>query len=659
MNDRPAANRKALTPAALPGSPHARLRDIGLADARWTAGFHHERFEVNRTSTIPHIGRLMHESERIKFVGNFEVAAGLVEGRFRGPKWDDGDFYKWMEAAARSLATTPDPVLAKQLDDAIDLIARVQEPDGYLHTPVIASKRSATPTPRFDNPMDFEMYNMGHLISAACVHARVTGSDRFLRVARRAADFLDTHFANPTAELARHGICPSHLMALAELSRLTAEPRYARLAARLLEMRDLVETGDDDNQDRVKFRGQRVAHGHAVRATYLYAGAADVVAETGDRSLLPTITSTWDDLVATKIAITGGCGALFDGASPDGAEDQKLITRVHQAFGRPFQLPHSTAHNETCAAIGCLLWSWRLLLLTGEAKYAELVEHTLINSVLAGVSLDGTRFFYTNTLRQLQPMPVPLRWVRSRQPFFSCFCCPPNVGRIVAGSAALAYAQRDDGVACVVYGAGTLDTTLADGTRVALRQQTDYPWDGRVVFTIDSPATFTLSLRIPSWADGATVRVNDDPPAPAQPGTFHDIRRAFRAGDRVTLDLPMSPRLVAADPYVEEALNQVAIQRGPVVYCLESPDLPAGVRVLDVSVPRGLSLEPTRAGDGLAGVLALRGTIRASRRVHPASPLYRTLSQERSRTIEATFIPYFAWDNRGESEMSVWLPLCD
>ena len=283
---------------------HAKLRPPPLAAARWSPdGFWGERFARCRDVMVPAMGRLMLEDERVRWIGNFEVAAGMVEGRHRGPRWNDGDFYKWLEAAAAVYAVTKDAALGAQLDAIIDLVARVQDPDGYIHTDVqiverggaagektqayIANAGAATAAPkRFGNPMDFEMYNHGHLITAACVHHAASGKTNFLAVAVKAADFLAREFDTPTPDRARHGICPSHLMALIDLHRTTGEPRYRDLAKKLLDMRDLVARGDDDNQDRVPFRKQTTAHGHAVRATYLYAGAADVYATTGDTTLL-------------------------------------------------------------------------------------------------------------------------------------------------------------------------------------------------------------------------------------------------------------------------------------------------------------------------------------------------------------------------------------
>ena len=553
---------------------------------------------------VPTMGRLMTDGQRVRFLGNFEVAAGIVEGKHRGPKWNDGDFYKWLESAAAVYAISRDPKLDQQMDEIIALIAKTQLPDGYIHTDVQIAQHNGESKERFGNPMDFEMYNMGHLMSAACVHHRATGKDSLLTLARKSADHLACVFANPTPTQARHGICPAHLMGLADLYRATNEQKYLDLATKLLNMRDLVTSGDDDNQDRIPFRQQRTAHGHAVRATYLYTGAADIYAHTGDESLMQSLEPIWQDLVAHKLYITGGCGALFDGASPDGTEAQTTITRVHQSFGRDYQLPQSTAHNETCAAIGNLLWNWRMLLITGEARFADVIEQTLFNSVLAGISLNGTSFFYTNTLRQLDPMPVPLRWPRHRQKFIGCFCCPPNVVRTIAQSATYAYARRDRDLSVILYGQNTLD--LGD---LKLRQETEYPWDGQIRITIDAAPQpkFSIKLRIPGWAKDAVVRLNGNRLADVvQSGSFLEIRRGWSAGDVIELELPMPARLIEAHPLVEESRNQVAVMRGPIVYCLESVDLAKDVRLLDVHLPRDAKFTPT-TDTSLGGITVLQG----------------------------------------------------
>jgi DUF1680 family protein len=632
-------------------SPFAKLHGVGLTDARWTAGFWADRTRATYQGIIPALGRLMEDEERHRFVGNFLVAIGLAEGRHRGPKWDDGDFYKWVESLIAQYAMTRDPILDKHLDQVIDLIGRVQQPDGYIHTPQQIDQRNGGALQRFADPMHFEMYNMGHLITAAVVHHRATGKTTFLDIAKKAADFLDREFADPQPSQARHGICPAHLMALADLYRDTGERKYLALAERLLAMRELVEKGDDDNQDRLPFREHRTAHGHAVRATYLYAGAADLYAETGDAAALTAMNAVWQDLVDRKLYITGGCGALFDGASPDGSADQLNITRVHQAFGRDYQLPHATAHNETCAAIGNLMWNWRMLLITGDAKFADVIEQTLFNSLLAGVNLAGDKFFYTNTLRRTDPMPVELRFPMQREKTLGCLCCPPNVARTMARTNEYAYAVSPAGVHVVLYGGSTLDAKLPDGTPIKLRQQTDYPWDGRVTITIEQAATFTLHIRIPAWANDATVDGK-----PANGGTFVPIHRRWTAGESITIDLPMPVRLIEANPLVEETRGQVAVVRGPIVYCLESADLPPTVKLLDVSL--GADVTFTVQPDP---VLANAVALQCDGFVHASAPwsggLYRELASTEPKRVPIRLVPYFAWDNRGPGEMTVWIPL--
>jgi DUF1680 family protein len=630
----------------------------GLREARWTGGFWGDRMAVCRESLVPTMGRLMGDSDRPRFLGNFEVAAGRVAGRHRGPKWNDGDFYKWFEAAAATFALTGDAALGRQLDEIIELIGAAQDPDGYIHTDVQIRQRAGEAVERFGNPMDFEMYNMGHLMSAACAHLAATGKRSLLDCAIRAADFLARQFAAPTPAMARHGICPAHLMGLIDLARTTGQRKYVALAAKLLDMRDRVAKGDDDNQDRVPFRQQREAVGHGVRATYLYAGAADLYAEAGDDSLLPPLQSIWTDLVTRKLYITGGCGALFDGASPDGSEEQLTITRVHQAFGRNYQLPHSTAHNETCAAIGNLLWNWRMLLVTGEGRFADVLEQSLYNSVLAGVSLDGTKFFYTNTLRQLDTMPVELRWNRHRAAHIGCFCCPPNVARVLAQSATYAYVKGHDSVWVVLYGCNELQTTI-NGGPLHLMQETAYPWDGTVHITVHAaPAGPTaIRLRIPGWCDDAAVSINGESMrALITPGEFLDVRRRWEAGDTIQLELPMRARKLAAHPLVEEARNHVAVMRGPLVYCLESADLPAGVGVMDVLLPAdaplGVGSDPS-----LPGITVLTGKALAAPPTATGGPLYQELANTPTRPLDVKLVPYYAWDNRGDGEMSVWLPL--
>jgi DUF1680 family protein len=652
-----------LVPAAgqpPPGSPHAVVGPVGSADARWTTGFWADRFETCRKDMIPQLQRVMMGTEYSQYYHNFLIAAGKEKGRHRGASFNDGDFYKWLEAAAAVYAVTKDRDLDRLMDEVIATIAQAQRADGYLHTPVLIRRRNGDDARPFQDRLQFETYNLGHLLTAACVHHRATGKTSLLQVAVKAGDFLHAAFKEPTPELARNAVCPSHYMGVVELYRTTKDPKYRELAKKLLDLRDLVADGSDDNQDRIPFRKQTRALGHAVRLNYLYAGAADIYLETGDRTLLPPLRAVWENLVSTKMYVTGGCGALYDGASPDGSKEQRQIGRVHQAYGREYQLPHSTAHNETCAAVGSVLWNWRMLQITGEARFADVLELALYNAVLAGVGLDGKSFFYTNTLRQLDTMPVALRWSRTRQPFISSFCCPPNLVRTIAEVGGYAYGRSERGVWVHLYGGSELDTRLADGSQLKLTQATDYPWDGRVKITVGAAPAKECSvlLRIPAWAKGATVSVNGTPERRLpEPGSYHEVRRVWSAGDAIELHLPLRVRLLQAHPLVEEARNQVAVQRGPVVYCLESPDLPKGVRVSDVVIPRGIELRPRFDGKLLGGVTVLEGKAEAAAEAGWGKELYRELAPAAGRGIDLRLIPYFAWANRGPSEMTVWMPL--
>lgn len=641
-------------------SPFAQVRTVGLDETHWTHGFWADRFELCRTQMVPGMARLMEGTNYSQFYRNFEIAAGLADGKSRGASFNDGDFYKFLEGASAILAATNDPTLDAKLDKIIGVIAKAQETNGYLDTWMQLRQRdNDTNVAPFSNPENFEMYNLGHLMTAACVYYRITQKTNFLATARKAADFLCDAFNNPTPVLANNLICPSHYMGIVELYRTTREPRYLELAKKLLAMRDLVKDGSDDNQDRIPFAQQDTAEGHAVRANYLYAGAADLFLETGDTNLWGPLGKIWTNVVTKKMYITGGCGALYDGASPDGAKDQKHISRVHQAYGRNFQLPNTTAYSETCANIGNVLWNWRMFLATGDAKFMDIVELALYNSVLSGGALDGTNFFYTNPLRVTDPMPTELRWSRRRVPFVSSFCCPPNLVRTIAESADYAYGKSGDTVWVNLYGSSLLQTTLANGKEIKLSQETEYPWNGRVRVRIEASdeKEFALKLRIPGWAKEASVRINDSPADDSpRPGNYFEIRRPWKQGEFVDLDIPMPARLMEANPLVEEDLNQVAVQRGPIVYCVESKDLSAGVRISDLLISSDITLTARYDQRLLDGIVVLEGKALARPETDWSEELYREFRPEELKPINVRFIPYCVWKNRGPSEMSVWLP---
>ena len=640
-------------------SHHAVLESVDMGSVHWTKGFWAERFEVCRDSMIPHLWRIYHDKQISHAFTNFEIAAGLDTGIHVGPPFHDGDFYKLLEGVAAVYAITRDPHLDTLMDQAIAVIARCQRPDGYLHTPTLIEDRNHPgQSTAFQDRLNFETYNMGHLMTAACVHYRATGKKTLLTVAIKAADYLAAFYQHSTPQLARNAICPSHYMGIVELYRTTHNPAYLELAKNLIDIRGMVDNGTDDNQDRVPFRSQTVAMGHAVRANYLYAGVADVVTETGDDSLEHCLDAIWKDVTDHKLYITGGCGALYDGVSPDAVSyNPTQIQEVHQAYGRDYQLPNTTAHSETCANIGNMLWNWRMLLNSGDARYADVLEQSLYNSVLSGVSLDGNRYFYTNPLRASRNFPYTLRWAGGRQEYITLSnCCPPNLARTIAEVADYMYCVNKKGLWLNLYGGNTLKTPLAGGV-MALRQETDYPWDGKVSLTIDQApsSAFSLFLRIPGWCHDAALRINGEIVAVSPVLGYAEVHRVWKRGDVVVLDLPMPAVLVEANPLVEETRGQVAVRRGPVVYCLESPDLDASAAVASVALPSKIVLQPTPMLIGNSHVMALTGKAF----LLPAGDgrLYQELPSTTPATVTVRLIPYYSWANRGPSDMTVWMDL--
>jgi uncharacterized protein len=660
-------------PSILALRAHAPLEPLGAGNARWESGFWGGISARTREVTVPGMWDSLRDATVSPGLRNFRIAAGLEEGTHTGPPFMDGDLYKWLEAAIAELEVASDPELADAVEAVAGLIASVQRDDGYLHTPTLIAARNDEDALALADRFHFETYNLGHLITAGVRHYEVTGSTTLLDVARRAAGFLEDLATNKPVELARSAICPSHYMAVIDLYRATGDEQYLRLAESFVRVRDDFE-GGDDNQDRLPVREQTVVAGHAVRANYLYAGLADLVAETGDEQLRGVLQNLWDDVVDTKLYVTGGCGALYDGASPDGDPWQEEISRVHQAYGRAYQLPNTTAHAESCANVGMILWSERMLALTGDARYADVIEQIAYNALLAGISLDGTRYFYTNALRQVRGLPYPLRMpgdtglhpvpppppsdARLRETYLSCFCCPPNIARTLARFHERAASFGPDGLYVHQYGGSGIRLAADDERSISLHESSDYPWDGRIEFTVDdaSGGGIPVHLRVPGWSRDATLRVNGEPVEISSPGRYTRIDREWREGDTIVLDLPMPVRLLRAHRLAEEAVGQVAVQRGPVVYAVESWDLPAGVHLEQIAVRRGATLTPVECNleghrfVGLDGEFAL---------LPDAAPdaLYDDLGSEPVGTADVRLIPYFAWGNRGPSEMSVWMPV--
>ena len=657
-------------------SKQAKMQNLPMGATRWTGGFWGDRFSMLSTTgiwsmwdtwntpweTLDKDGK--HGSHGFR---NFEVAAGTVKGKHHGPPFHDGDMYKWLEACAAVYAVTKDPKLDALMDKFIEQVALAQRADGYIHTPVVISERNAgidshantdnaagieigkDQKHAFASRLNFETYNLGHLMTAGIIHKRATGKTTLFECGRKAADFLYNFLTNDAAELSRNAICPSHYMGAAEMYRETGDEKYLTLAKGLIAIRDSVTNGEDHNQDRHKFRDQYEAMGHAVRANYLYAGVADLYAETGEAQLMKNLSAIWDDIVNHKIYIMGGCGALYDGVSPDGTTyDQPSIQQIHQAYGRQFQLPQEAAHNEICAQIGMLLYSWRLYQTTADGKYLDNIENELYNGILSGISLDGKDFFYTEALRRTKEFPYTMRWPKHRQRYISCFCCPPNTLRTLCEAQEYAYSINKDTLYVNLYGQNMLVTK-----DLVIEQNTNYPWEGKISIEIKKAKRLgTIVLHIPAWADSYTLRVN------GEQASSSVITRKWKKGDRIELELPMTPRLIEANPLVEEAKNQVAVMRGPIVYCLEGQDIAQGLRINDIALPADIQLTEKKITLEGHEMIALEGdAIIVNNKPWNNQTLYRELRPIGKQKVRIRLIPYYAWDNRGIDDMSLWLPL--
>ena len=642
-------------------SPHAKFRPIDLDAVRWIGGFWGERWELNRRVTVPSMKQVMELPTNSATFRNLRIAAGEIAGKFFGNDWGDGDCYKWIEAAASVWIQTRDSELDRQMDEVIAVIAKAQAPDGYISTQIQLTDKG-----RWTNLNHHELYNMGHLLTAACVHHRMTGKSNFLAVARKLADYLCTVFEPRPKELAHFCFNPSNIMGATELYRTTGEKRYLRLAGIFVTMRGSQPGGSDQQQAKVPLRQESEAVGHAVTAAYLWCGAADVFAETGEPALLAALERLWTDVTTRKMYVTGGTAALHRGESFR-TQLKRKPDSVHEAFGAPYQLPNRTAYNETCANIANAKWNWRLLTLTGDAKYADVMERVFYNSMLSALGIEGRDYFYTNPLRRAGK-DVPLlnndsasRWPNTTpESPVHCFCCPPSLARTIAQLPAYAYGQSADSIWVHLYGSSRIETKLAAGAVFALTQTTDYPWAGKVAIRIEqAPAQdVALRLRIPGWAENAVVTVNGGAASlETRPGTYYELRRRWAPGDTVELDLPMPVVMLESHPLVEENRNHVAVMRGPVVYCLESADLPTGVDLSAVRLPRAAQWQVRHEPGLLRGVtvLATEGWVAPS--VPVARGLYDRLGEGAGRDLALRLIPYFAWNNRGSGEMTVWLPV--
>jgi DUF1680 family protein len=614
-------------------SPFARLRPVPVSAVTLAGPFWGPRLQALREVTLPSQHRLLEETGRID---NFRRAAGKVQIPFQGRFYNDSDVYKWLEAAAWALAWGPAEPVAHLADSVIAEIAAAQEPDGYLNT-YFALERAVERWTDLRNK--HELYCAGHLIQAAVAHQRATGSGRLLAVARHLADHICDTFG-PAAEGKRPGT-PGHEgieMALVELSRETGDPRYRDQALFFLDGRGHgLIGGSPYHQDHKPFRDMDRLEGHAVRAVYLAAGAADLYTETGEPALRAALERLWQNMAARQTYVSGGLGARHEG----------------EAFGDDYELPNARAYAETCAAIASVMWNGRMLALEADARYADALETALYNGVLAGLSLDGQAYFYANPLRD--------DGTHRRQPWFDCACCPPNLARLLASLPGYTYSLDDEGVWLHLYAQGAAHVRLGDGRAVGLRQHTRYPWDGEVVIEVEGEGTFDVALRLPAWCEaGASLSINGRPYDGALvPGSYIHLRRNWGVGDTVRLDLPMPARRVECHPYALENWGRVALMRGPLLYCVEGVDHP-GFDLRDLVLSPEVVLSTTDRPDLLGGVVALTGQALAV----PPDPdwtgrLYRTArpraASPEAQAVPLMAIPYYAWANRAPGPMQVWL----
>lgn len=644
----PASLRTASAPSppvdgpVVPGPGHSLLRPLAFdAVALRPGGFLGDWQVLNRAATIPHVVERLESSG---VMDNFRRLVGRSDAPYRGFNFADSDLHKTLEAIAWEAGRRPDDQPWEQFcADAVELLAAAQREDGYLDSHV----QGAGTLPFDDLRWGHELYVLGHLIQAAVARTRTTGSTDLLDVACRFADHVVTRFGAGGAD----GCCghPEVETALVELARLTGEASYLELAQRQIDLRGSGLLGQGPfppayHQDHEAVRAAIEATGHAVRLVYLAAGMADVAAETGERALTDALARLWDSAEQTKTYVTGGLGSRH--------KDESL--------GDAFELPPDRAYAETCAAIGSVHWAWRMLLRTGESRYADAMERALYNAVAASTSLDGRAFFYSNPLQMRTGHDGASEYSPSaRLPWFECACCPPNLARLVSSLHAYVATSTDHGVQVHLY--GDADVSLPGGGTIAIR--TAYPWDGRVVLDAgERGLTVNLSLRIPAWSDGARLTVDGSP----HPVVTRDGYVTVAASPEVPLHLvelvlPMPVVAVRAHPRVDAVRGCAALLRGPVVFCLEQADLPADVVLEDVALVAGSALR-TGPGDPAAGIEL---TVEADG-VHVAAEtapwvttgtptMVQVPAAARRLTLRA--VPYHRWANRGEGAMRVWIPV--
>lgn len=627
------------------------VKPVPFTSVHFTDAFWAPRIEINRMVSIPFAFEKCEETGRIE---NFLQAAAVLRGvplkekKIPPYPFDDTDLYKVIEGAAYALTVQPDPKLEAYVDRLIEKIGSAQEEDGYLYPartidPANPHRWAGKNRWELEKVDSHELYNFGHLTEAAVAWFQATGKRSLLDIALKEAELLDRTFGP-----GKQSIWPGHQiteMALARLYRITGDDRYIKLAKFMLDERGpdgSQGAGRTYNQSHKKVVDQTEAVGHAVRATYMYSGMADVAALTGDTSYVNAIDRIWEDVVGSKLYITGGIGARSSG----------------EAFGDAFELPNMTAYNETCAAIGNDYWNYRLFLLHADAKYIDVMERTLYNGLISGVSLDGRSFFYPN--------PLESNGQHQRSPWFGVACCPGNITRFMASVPGYVYAQQGDHLYVNLFVASESEIRLDNDIAVRLKQETRYPWEGSVRLTVDPERSgrFTINLRIPGWARNEAVpgdlyrfidrnkeqvrlKVNGRDEQLRLDKGYAALNRAWKKGDVIELNMPMPVRRVVAGEKVDADRGRIALQRGPIVYCAEWPDNPDG-HVRNLVLPDSAKLTAEFRPELLNGVTAIRGKA--------FGLSFDAQGKIVKREQDFTAIPYYSWANRGRGEMLVWLP---
>lgn len=642
-------------------SPYVKLRATNFGDCQWTNGFWADKTQKAIDVMIPYMGDVLC-GDVGHALNNFKIAAGLKEGKHQGMYWHDGDFYKFIEAKIYAYGLSKNETLLKELDEYIDIIEKAQEPDGYLQTQIQLDPDAD----RYENRKYHEMYNTGHLFITACAHFRLTGQRNFLDIAIKHAELLYTIFFPDTKHYRRFGFNQTQIMGLVELFRTVGDKKYLELAQKFIDRRGTYEIEHDSTtvgypigdmvQERTPLREETSPVGHAVLALYYYAGAADVYAETGEKALITALDRLWESVTEKKMYATGAVGQTHFGASVNG-------DTIEEGFIDDYMMPNLTAYNETCANLCNAMFSFRMLGIHGEAKYADIIELVMYNSGLSGISVEGKDYFYANPLRMLHNTRDynahdDVTETPNREGYLACFCCPPNLVRTIANLSGWAYSLADNGIYVNLYGSNNIATKMHDGSSIKLTQDTEYPWKGLVKLTVAEckSEAFDIALRVPGWSTGAVITINgEDAGVEAIPATYAILNREWKEGDVIIIDIPMEATFIEGHSRIEEVRNQVAVKRGPIVYCVETPDLPEGSSVLDVYLKGDSPLNVDYRSDFLEGTAVI--TTDAYLRPAATGAMYSVIKQPEWKAYKTNLVPYYAWSNRGTAEMTVFMPI--